>query len=82
VPTIANAQLGDKAEDVLSLISATTTVTITCSPTLGLERTATLAERVAASGRHVIPHAHLHLFSFNQAEMAVGWQDGVLGETR
>lgn len=44
------------AEQDLSLITTTTTVTITCSPTFGLERTVTLAERAAASGHHVVPH--------------------------
>lgn len=44
------------ADEALALIPRTTTVTITCSPTFGLERTVALAERASVAGRRVVPH--------------------------
>jgi methylenetetrahydrofolate reductase (NADPH) len=42
--------------DTLSAVSAGTTITITCSPKLGLERTLEFTELAARAGHRVIPH--------------------------
>jgi methylenetetrahydrofolate reductase (NADPH) len=44
------------AESQIGLIPVDTTVTITCSPKFGLERTLAHVEAACASGRRVVPH--------------------------